>query len=109
MSEKLKKDSSIGVKYDQGKPRWSLLDFQTLSDVVAVLELGANKYGPANYKHVEPIRYVDSVMRHWFAYLGGEELDPESGKSHLHHAICGLMFLDHFRREGKEIEWHGEQ
>lgn len=98
-----------GVKYDQGKLRWSLLDFQTMEDVVAVLELGANKYAAGNYKKVEPIRYVDALMRHWFAYLDGEELDPESGKSHLHHIICSAMFLDYFRREGIEIKFHGDE
>lgn len=96
-----------GVKADSGKPRWSLLDFQTLSDVVDVLELGAKKYSAGNFKHVEPVRYVDAFLRHWYAYQSGEELDLESGKSHLHHMICCLMFLDYFRREGKEIEWHG--
>ncbi len=98
-----------GKKFDHGKPRWSLLDFETLSDVVDVLELGAKKYGPSNFRNVEPIRYVDSTMRHWHSYLSGEEVDQESGKSHLHHMICGLMFLDYFRREGIEIVRHGDK
>lgn len=101
-------DLTTGVKYDQGKARWSLLDFKTLEDVVEVLELGATKYGARNFKHVEPIRYVDAAMRHWFSYLAGEELDPESGKSHLHHVICCVMFLDYFRREGVKIVNHGQ-
>lgn len=98
-----------GVKHDSGKPRWSLLDKQTLADVVDVLELGARKYSVGGFKNVEPIRYVDALERHWYSYLSGEELDEESGKSHLHHMICCLMFLDYFRREGIEIKEHGEE
>ena len=101
------KNSAGGVKGDGGKARWSLLDFQTLSDVVDVLELGATKYSAGNYKHVEPIRYVDAFLRHWYSYQSGEELDGESGKSHLHHMICCLMFLDYFRRQGEGIKPHG--
>jgi len=107
MEETFEVNAQGGMKGDNGKPRWSLLDFQTLSDVVDVLELGAKKYSAGNFKHVEPVRYVDAFLRHWYAYQSGEELDSESGKSHLHHMICCLMFLDYFRREGKEIEWHG--
>jgi hypothetical protein len=32
-------------------------------------------------------------MRHLVAYQSGEEIDPESGKSHLAHAQCCLIFL----------------
>ena len=97
-----------GMKKDGDKYRWSLLDYQTLNDVVGVLELGAKKYGAGNYKLVEPIRYVDALHRHWYSYQSGEDIDPESGKSHLHHMICCLMFLDYFRREGIGIIKHGE-
>ena len=96
----------VGKKFDQGKLRWSLLDFKTIEDVVSVLELGASKYSAGNYKHVEPIRYVDALMRHWHSYISGEEIDSESGKSHLHHIICCAMFLDYFRREGIPIVPH---
>ena len=31
-------------------------------------------------------------MRHIYAYLAGEKLDPESGESHLAHALCSVRF-----------------
>lgn len=44
-------------------------------------------------------RLFDALMRHLWAWWGGEETDPESGESHLDHAACCLMFL----RELKEM------
>lgn len=83
-----------GVKKDTGKPRFSLLPLVELSEVVDVLEFGAKKYSPDNWKLV-PLsedRYFDAAIRHILAFRLGEKLDNESGKSHLAHALCCLLF-----------------
>lgn len=84
-----------GVKYDASKPRWSLIPIGTMEEVVKVLEYGANKYSPDNWKKVPQmeIRYYDAAMRHIDAYWKGEYLDEESGQPHLAHAVCCLLFL----------------
>ncbi len=83
-----------GIKFDKNKLIWSLLPLTVLRDVVKVLMLGAKKYAPNNWKYVKPaIRYFDACMRHLDAWQGGERQDPESGLSHLAHAICCLIFL----------------
>lgn len=84
-----------GSKFDQGKPRWGLLPWTELETVVEVLTMGAEKYSDDNWKHVEPFesRYRDALMRHFSAYCKGETKDPESGKSHLAHAVCCALFL----------------
>jgi hypothetical protein len=41
-----------GIKYDVSKPRWSLIPNGTLEEVIKVLEYGANKYSPDNWKKV---------------------------------------------------------
>jgi hypothetical protein len=38
-------------------------------------------------------RLISSTLRHLFAFMRGENQDPETGRSHLAHAICGLLFL----------------
>jgi hypothetical protein len=38
-------------------------------------------------------RYFDAMQRHMWAWKEGEVNDPESGKHHLAHAMCCLMFL----------------
>ena len=84
-----------GVKYDNGKPQWSLLPFRALKEVVEVLTYGAKKYAPDNWKKVPDARrrYIDAGFRHFTAYASGETHDPETGKHHLAHAICCLLYL----------------
>lgn len=86
---------NLGVKYDNDKPQWSLLPFKALREVVDVLTYGAKKYAPDNWKKVPNAkqRYIDAGFRHFTAYAGGEKLDPETGKSHLAHAMCCLLYL----------------
>ena len=61
---------------------------------VAMLE-GASKYGRHNYRAVG-VRgsvYYDGVMRHLMAWWEGEDIDPDSGMSHVTKAITSLMVL----------------
>jgi hypothetical protein len=85
----------LGVKHDKQKVRPTLLFKslkQPLDEVMAVLEFGARKYAPDNWKHVEGHRYDDAMLRHIQAYLGGEMNDPETGLHHLAHATCCILF-----------------
>jgi hypothetical protein len=84
-----------GVKYDSGKPQWSLMQWKALSQVVDVLTYGAKKYAPDNWKKVPNARqrYLDAGFRHFAAYAAGEKNDSETGMSHLAHAMCCMLFL----------------
>lgn len=90
----------LGVKFDLGKAQWRLVPFGAMSEVVDVLTYGAQKYAPDNWKHVDGAvdRYTDAGFRHFVAYANGEKVDPESGCSHLAHAMCCLLFLLAFER-----------
>ena len=95
--------SQEGRKDDGAKPRYSLLPWEAVAVVVAVLEFGARKYSEGNWRHVEggSRRYRDAALRHVIADQRGEALDPDSGLPHLAHAACSLLFaiaLD--RKEG---------
>jgi hypothetical protein len=87
-----------GIKFDIDKLRWDLLPLQPIEDVVKILTFGSKKYGPNNWKQVEhgQERYYAALMRHIVAYQRGEKTDSETGLSHLSHAICNLIFLEHF-------------
>ena len=91
-------------KADQGKPQVSLVEPSYVLGTAQILTFGADKYGKDNWKTAtaEDIqRYRDALLRHLYAYLGGEINDPESGEPHLYHISCNVMFLDYFdRREG---------
>jgi hypothetical protein len=91
-------------KNDAGKPRFRLLDADFELGVVEVLTAGGDQYGDDNWQRGTRERYVDAASRHWNAYRRGELIDPDSGKPHLYHLTCCLMFLDWMdRREDKAI------
>lgn len=96
---------SEGVKYDSGKPRWGLLPYEELEDVVKVLTFGSQKYADDNWKKVPDAqnRYFDAAMRHLIAWKKGEREDQETGISHLAHATCCLLFLQWFDKNDDYI------
>jgi len=60
-----------------------------------VHKLGSDKYGPYNWRKtgVCASTYVNAIMRHLNAWRDGENLDPESGISHLAHVACSCNIL----------------
>jgi hypothetical protein len=84
-----------GVKFDNEKLRWSLLPLTSVQEVVQVLEYGATKYAPDNWMKVPDAqdRYWDAATRHIMAWKMGEKKDSETGKSHLAHAVCCLLYI----------------
>jgi hypothetical protein len=84
-------------KLGAAKPQMHLIPVGAMAAVARVMELGAKKYGPYNWrsKKVRKLVYAAAALRHLFAWIGGETLDPESGQSHLAHvAACMLIVLD---------------
>ncbi len=61
---------------------------------VAMLE-GARKYGRHNYRisNVRASVYYDAAMRHLISWFEGEDIDPDSGMSHIIKAIASLAVL----------------
>jgi hypothetical protein len=97
-----------GLRYNTGKLRWNLVDFKALETMVRVLEYGANKYtvkdskgvitheGTDNWKKgLKVTEICDSMMRHLFAFLAGEDTDPESKQLHVGHILCNALFLSY--------------
>lgn len=61
---------------------------------VAMLE-GSCKYGRHNYRAcgVRASVYYDAAMRHLMAWWEGEDIDPDSGMSHITKAMSSLVVL----------------
>ena len=92
------------LRYNNGKPDFSLLPMSTLTEVVRVLEYGASKYERNNW--LKPTSWDISfacLMRHMSAWQAGEDDDPESGRSHLAHAACNILQMLH------QLEHHPEE
>lgn len=82
------------TKFDEGKPQWHLLPIKALIEVIKALMHGKKKYGAWNWAQGgDYSRIYDATLRHITAWWDGEDLDPESGLSHLAHAACGVLFL----------------
>lgn len=85
-----------GKKFDSGKRRFSLIPKGVLREVIDVLEHGAAKYGVDNWQKVDDAknRYYNALHRHVSAWWeDGEKVDPDTGKHHLAHAACNVLFL----------------
>ena len=82
---------AVGIK----KVPFSVLPAPVLGEVGLALLEGARKYGRHNYR-VAGIRYsvyYDAAIRHLGAWWEGEDIDPDSGLSHITKAIAGLVVL----------------
>ena len=90
-----------GNKDDAGKPGMHLLPPESLLAITRVLDIGAQKYGPDNWRSgMAWSRYYAALLRHMTAWWAGEDTDPETGLSHLAHAGCCAMFLLSYAERG---------
>lgn len=83
-----------------------LLSPIAMAQIAWVLALGAIKYGPWNWRgnKVEAMTYVGAIMRHLGAWVSGEDIDPESGRSHLAHIAAGCNILLDAQHVGNLID-----
>jgi len=92
-------------RYNETKAKWSLVDFNALKSMVNVLEYGMNKYDAHNWKKGLPYTdTIESMLRHIFAFLHGEDIDPESGLPHTGHIMCNAMFLSYYYEYKKNMD-----
>ena len=95
---KLKSD-----RFNEGKIKWSLVHFKSMEPMVRVLEHGAKKYSPENWKvGLDEKEILESLSRHLFALMDGEKLDKESGLSHIGHIMCNAMFYSYHNNKDKK-------
>ena len=88
-----------GQKFDSDKIRYDLLPPELLEEVARVLTFGAEKYSARNWElGMKWSRPFGAMMRHMWAWWGGEDKDPETGYSHLAHAACCIAFLVAYER-----------
>jgi hypothetical protein len=83
-----------GRKDDSDKIRMDLLDPLALEGLSAVLTFGAKKYAAHNWRGgISYSRLLAALLRHTFAIMRCEDIDPESGLPHIDHVGCCWMFL----------------
>lgn len=99
-----------GHKDDSDKNRLELIPPELIWAVGEVLTFGAKKYRDRNWEHgMKWSRPFGALMRHMWAWWWGEKNDPETGMSHLWHALACLSFLVTYeeRHVGEDDRWKG--
>lgn len=85
------------MKYDADKPPVHLIPPEALLEIAKILAFGAEKYGENNWrKDIDNTSYsrtYASIQRHLLAWFAGQDLDPESGESHISHAATQILIL----------------
>ena len=100
----------VATKHDADKAPMELLSHEALLEIAKVFGFGAKKYGRFNYREgMEWSRVVGAAYRHLGAFNSGEDLDPESGLTHLAHlGCCVMMLLDYYREhKSKDDRYKG--
>lgn len=95
-----------GMKYDSEKPRWELLPYDAVEEVVDVLTFGAQKYSDRNWEHgILYSRVIGAAIRHLSSFCQGVREDEETGLSPLAHSACEVLFALAFEKRGMGPEW----
>lgn len=97
--------SQQGTKHDSNKPPCELLSPIALLGTARVLEFGAKKYAAHNWRGgLAWMRIMGAILRHSFAFMMGEDLDPETGLPHPDHIAAETMFLQEMYRTRKDLD-----
>lgn len=101
-------DAPTDPKGEAGKlkcPLW-LIPSHPMEEAAWIHGLGAEKYGPWNWRDTKVAAsvYVSAILRHLNAWRSGEDLDPESGRSHLAHIIAGCNIVMDAEKHGNLID-----
>lgn len=94
-----------GLKFDKDKPRFDLVDPLAIEGLAKVLTAGAVKYGDNNWRNgIVYSRLIASLERHLNAFKRGEDVDAETGLSHIDHLGCNWMFLSYFGKQAAHLD-----
>lgn len=88
-------DGNPKTPFGLAKPGLTCIPFGPLFEVGRVMEYGAAKYGPMNWR-TDPISgatYINAALRHIMLAWDSESVDPETGRLHLAHAIADLLII----------------
>jgi len=112
VEDRVDKQSKLkGKKNDEGKPQMGLVSTIFIKAIAIILTSGVQKYGAHNWREgMVWSRPYDALQRHLVDWWDGKDYDKESGRSHLWHAACELMFLVEYEAKGlgKDDRWKGE-
>lgn len=89
---------AVGIR----KAGLSVVPANVLLELSVAMTEGAAKYGRHNWRTagVRASVYYDAAMRHLMCWWEGEDIDPDSGLSHITKAIASLTVLRDAQMQG---------
>jgi hypothetical protein len=99
---------TTGAKREKLSSRYDLFPIEAISAYSRVAEFGAIKYEPWNWaKGLPRMQIAASLIRHLWAYMRGEDNDPESGLAHTDHILWNAVALVYHHDRGMEDDRRG--
>lgn len=87
-------DPDTGGQKGRKEERFDLIPWDSVAAIARVYSFGSKKYSPHNWRrgYAWSLSFA-ALMRHLTAWWEGEDLDRESGMSHLAHAGFHILSL----------------
>lgn len=101
-------ENNKAIRYNAGKPQYSIIDYSALEPMVRVLEFGAKKYARDDWrKGLDKHGILDSLARHVGELIDAvnekrDETDHESHQPIIGHILCNAMFYSKFYAQEKQ-------
>lgn len=94
------------LTYDDGKAPLAQLPWAAIEGLAHVQAYGHKKYKDFNNyrKGMEVSRNLSCALRHIKEYMEGHDVDAESGRNPLEHALCRLAFTLQNIHDGTAID-----
>lgn len=93
------------MRDNKGKLPLDELDPIFLEEMFAVILYGQKKYARLNWTKGAPAtQYMGCIMRHLLKWYKGEDVDEESGCTHLGHIACNVMMAMYSLRTRPELD-----
>lgn len=98
-------NKTIGVKFDGNKPDMTDIPLEAMWQMGAAFTYGQKKYGKNNYRNGMSVsRQLAASVRHIYQHLSGETFDPESGVTHLGHALASIAMACYTMANKPELD-----
>lgn len=94
-----------GLRHNSGKLPVHLVPPSAIFAMAEVLAAGAKKYPENNWRLGMSWNTVyASLMRHLLKWMGGEDIDDESGKPHTYHILTNAAFLVEYEKTCPQLD-----
>ena len=101
----MSKSKKGGLRHNSGKPRVHLVPEEAIIAMALGFMAGEKKYPKFNYRAGHSwLETSDSLRRHLYKWLQGEDIDQESGVFHLQLVLTNAAMLEYNRVHHPDLD-----